>query len=92
MRNPLAQENAWHRLRYDFGSPVEVTGYVVKSRNANEAMNQFEWQGSNDGETWTTIENRAVQSWGSHDAKVFIVGSPIHVSSLSATLCPSLAS
>ncbi len=74
---------------------MEVTGYVVKSRNANEAMDQFEWQGSNDGETWTTIENRAVQSWGSHDAKVFIVGSPIHVSSLkrlSATLCPSLAS
>ena len=79
MRNPLPQENAWHRLRYDFGSPVEVTGYVVKSRNANEAMDQFEWQGSNDGETWTTIENRAVQSWGSHDAKVFIVGSPIYV-------------
>ena len=58
---------------------MEVTGYVVKSRNANEAMSQFEWQGSNDGETWTTIENRAVQSWGSHDAKVFIVGSPIYV-------------
>ena len=58
---------------------MEVTGYVVKSRNANEAMNQFEWQGSNDGETWTPIENRAVQSWASHAAKVVIVGSPIHV-------------
>ena len=52
------------------------SSYVVKARNAGEAMSDFEWQGSNDGETWTTIETRHVTTWQAHQPQVFVVGSP----------------
>ena len=45
-------------LRYDFPEPVELTGYAIKSRNANEAPAIFTLQGSNDGQNWTAIEQR----------------------------------
>lgn len=67
-----------HWLRYDFEEPTQVDAYVVKARNANEAMSDFEWQGSNDGETWTTIETRHVNNWVSNEPQVFIVGSPLY--------------
>lgn len=68
-----------HWLRYDFDEPTQIDAYVVKARNSNEAMSDFEWQGSNDGgQTWTTIETRHVTSWQSHQPHVFIVGSPLY--------------
>ncbi len=66
-------------LRYDFDEPTQIDAYVIKPRNANEAMSDFEWQGSNDGgETWTTIETRHVTSWNAHQKQVFVVGSPLY--------------
>jgi hypothetical protein len=31
-------------LQYSFSEPTEVTGYVIKSRNVNEAPRDFELQ------------------------------------------------
>lgn len=68
-----------HWLRYDFDTPTQIDAYVIKPRNENEAMSDFEFQGSNDGgETWTTIEWRHVLNWHSHQPEVFVVGSPLY--------------
>lgn len=67
-----------HWLQYDFDEPTQIDAYVIKPRNANEGMSDFEWQGSNDGQTWTTIETRHVNTWASHQPRVFVVGSPVY--------------
>lgn len=58
---------AW--VQYDFPNPVVVTNYSLVSKSqsytAGEDPNNWQLLGSNDGTSWTTIDTRTGQTFGS---------------------------
>jgi hypothetical protein len=68
-------------LQYDFGSGATQTikRYIVTSANDVPARDPKDWQfqGSNDGSTWTTLDTRSNQSFAARfEPKTYSIASP----------------
>jgi hypothetical protein len=62
-----------HWLQYQFPSGKTITSYTITSRNNIGIGRPTAWklQGSNTGSSWTDLDSRAGQSFGSNEKKTF---------------------
>jgi hypothetical protein len=61
-------------IAYGFASPVGVAQYTVRCNNTNSRTpKDWDFQGSNDGVTWTTLNSQTNQTWAVPETKAFTV-------------------
>ncbi|MBK9991286.1 MAG: immunoglobulin domain-containing protein [Verrucomicrobia bacterium] len=74
-----ADSRATSWVKVVFASPTVLEAYSFTSASDSPACDPASWilSGSNDGTTWTVIETRTAQSWGSRSlARDFILAAP----------------
>ncbi|AZV56066.1 Ig-like domain-containing protein [Clostridium sp. AWRP] len=69
-------------LGYEFTSPTIINKYTITSRNNNYAFTQspinWTFEGSNDGQKWTTLDNRTgISDWKVCEKKEFTFNNDI---------------
>lgn len=59
-------------VRFQFPSAKTVTQYAIQgSSTTGYCASAWDFQGSNDGSSWTTLDSRSSQSFGSSEKKTF---------------------
>ncbi len=65
-------------LEYDFGTGTVISGYSVQATTATLTQNpkSWKWEGSNDGSTWTTLDDQSASSytWTGSQTRTFSTG------------------
>lgn len=70
-----SQSGLPHRLTYRFPVPVLIVEYslMAKAYDVGDAPRSWQFQYSDDGETWTTVNTQTGLSFASAETKTFVI-------------------